>query len=243
MIDIETGRDWLVEKTPALSDIVAERIFASILDGHMKPGERIVELSLARKLGVSRGPLREALKTLHAAQVVRGRKGESMRVAEASAEQVVQMLLVRATLEGLGARMVAAFRSPVLLAPLIDLHAASLAAAQAGRITEWRDLDWRFHEAVCHAAGNAYLFSSWRTISNLVRLFLQHHPGFEHDSGTVIRNHGRLMQVLEHGTPDAAEAVFRGSIIGSGYARLGLPVPPHLQVIVQAAALPAGEQA
>ncbi|MBO1077191.1 GntR family transcriptional regulator [Roseomonas marmotae] len=227
-----TALEGLLDKAPPLSDLVAERILASILGGQMKPGERIVELSLARKLGVSRGPLREALKTLHAAQVVQGRKGESMRVAEPSPEQLLQMLMVRATLEGLAARLVAATRTDESLRPLAALHEAARQAAGAGRTEEWRELDWRFHEAVCRAAGNDYLFASWRTIGNLVRLFLRYHPGFEQPGGSVLANHARLMQVLREGTPEAAEALFRGSILGSGYTRLGLPVPPHLRDVI-----------
>jgi len=145
------------------------------------------------------------------------------------------MLLVRATLEGLAARLVAATRTAESLRPLAALHEAAREAAGAGRTEDWRELDWRFHEGVCRAAGNDYLFANWRTIGNLVRLFLRHHPGFEQPGGSVLANHGRLMRVLRDGTPEAAEALFRGSILGSGYARLGLPVPPHLQDVVAAA--------
>ena len=55
---------WIVPPRRALPEIVADRVVEAIRTGDLKPGERIVEATLAKRLGVSRGPLREALKVL-----------------------------------------------------------------------------------------------------------------------------------------------------------------------------------
>jgi DNA-binding GntR family transcriptional regulator len=226
----ETGStpDWALPPTPSLADIVADRVVEAIRSGQLKPGERIVEITLAKKLGVSRGPLREALNSLRAAHIIGGSKGQGAHVVDVSTEQVVQMLLLRGTLEGLAARLVVGRRTPALLQPLVELHAASVLAAKEARAADWRNLDWQFHEAVCNASGNEYLLRAWRSISNLVRLFLQNHPGFETHTQTVLRNHEALIDALTHGTPDQADARFRGGIIGSGFSRLGLPIPDYI---------------
>ena len=64
-------------------------------------------------------------------------------------------------------------------------------------------------------------------------MFLNSHPGLESRTETVLKYHAVLIDALLHATPDEAEARFRGCIIGSGFSRLGLPVPPYLEDVVK----------
>jgi len=205
-----------------LPDFVTERFLDAMRAGVLAPGERIVESTLARKLGVSRGPLREALKGLEAERLVERRANRGMFVAEVSVDRAIQMIVMRAMLEGLAARLVTARMTPAMAAALAEQHRLIEEAAAAGRTREWRDHDWRFHEMVCEGAGNEFLLRSWVSISNLIRLFLHHHPAYERDAEDVLHNHLRMLDVLRGGDADIADATFRTVIIRSGYRRLGI---------------------
>lgn len=225
------GDVWSLPPRVSLPEFVARRFLQAVHSGALAPGERIIEANLASRLGVSRGSLREALKTLEAERLVERRSGRGMFVTEVSVDRALQMIVMRATLEGLAARLLAARASPALIAPLEEQHRRIRESAAAGRTAEWRDLDWQFHEMVCEASGNEFLHRSWVSISNLVRMFLHRHPSYEREAGDVLRNHDRLLAVLRAGDPDKADATFRAVIIGSGYRRLGITPPAEIATL------------
>lgn len=219
---------WALPAQRSLPDILAERVIDAIRHGELKPGERIVEVQLAKKLGVSRGPLREALKMLEAAQVVESQRSRGTFVANISPAQISQMMVVRATLEGMAARLVVRTRSPQVIALLEETHGKLLAASQAGLADEMRTLVWLFHETVCRSAQNDFLLSAWSGISNLIRVFLRQHVAFEHDPARVISNQEKMLAVLREGSPDEAEAMFRNTILESSYRILKIDAPEGL---------------
>lgn len=209
----------------SLPDTIAERIVEAIGAGQLKPGERIVELKLAAELGVSRGPLREALKVLEARQLVESRHGRGTFVIDASEDELLQMVTLRASLEGFAARFVATSLTPALDAALAELLEAGRLAALEGRTSDWRDLDWQFHESVVAGAGNPFLLSAWRSIGHLVWLFLHTHPVFVRAVQDTLTNHDTLFAALRSGDPDRAETAFRQVILQSAYKRFGREAP------------------
>jgi len=225
---------WAVPAQRSLPEMAAVRIVEAIRTGALKPGDRIIEATLAQRLGVSRGPLREALKALEANHLVESSRGRGTYVAKPSAAESADMVVMRATLEGLAARLVTAARDPAALAVLASLHAEIVRTARAGQIAEMRDLDWKFHERLCAASGNAALLRSWRSISNLVRLFLHAHPAYEFDAANVLGRHERFLAVLQAGDPDAADRCFRGTILASAAAG-GVALPPGVTCDVEPA--------
>lgn len=219
---------WTLPPRASLAETLAVRMVEAMRAGELTPGERIIEATLAARFGVSRGPLREALKSLEAEQLVERRPGHSPRVRTVSPDEAAQMVVMRATLEGMAARLVAARCTPALLAELEAQHQRIRVAALGGRTAEWRDEDWRFHEMVCRQAGNEFLLRAWLSMSNLVRLFLHRHPAFEREGQGVLLNHDRLLGALAARDPDRAEAVFRQVILESGFSSLGLRPPPGI---------------
>lgn len=221
---------WTLPPRASLAETLAARMVEAMRAGELAPGERIIEATLAARFGVSRGPLREALKSLEAEQLVERQPGHSPRVRSISPGEAADIVVMRATLEGMAARLVAARCTPSLLAELEAQHQRIRVAALGGRTAEWRDEDWRFHEMVCRQSGNEFLLRSWRSISNLVRLFLHRHPAFEREGGQgVLLNHDRLLEALASGDPDRAEAAFRHVILRSGFAGLGMKPPMGIE--------------
>ncbi|TCH96014.1 GntR family transcriptional regulator [Roseococcus sp. SYP-B2431] len=224
---------WTLPPRASLAETLAARMVEAMRAGELTPGERIIEATLAARFGVSRGPLREALKALEAEQLVERQPGHSPRVRSVSPDEAAQMVVMRAMLEGLAARLVAARCTPSILAELAAQHQRIRVAALGDRTSEWRDEDWRFHEMVCRHSGNEFLLRSWLSMSNLVRLFLHRHPAFEREgpegSQAVLLNHDRLLGALASRDPDRAEAAFRDVILESGFSGLGVKPPPGIR--------------
>lgn len=216
---------WTPLARASLPETLAARVVEAMRAGELAPGERIIEASLAARFGVSRGPLREALKALEGEGLVERQPGRSPRVAQLTPEQAAQMVVMRATLEGMAARLLAARATQAQLALLEAQHARILTAARAGRVAEWRDADWHFHELVCRESGNEFLLRAWLSMSHRVRLFLHRHPAFEGGGEGVLLNHDHLLAALRARDPDRAEAEFRRVILDSGFRRLGLTPP------------------
>jgi len=219
---------WALPARRSLPEAIADRVVEAIGTGALKPGERIVELKLAADLGVSRGPLREALKTLEERRLVERRRGRGTFVTQVSDADLLHMVVLRANLEGFAARFVASSFTPDIETRLRELLTAGRGAAEEGRTSDWRDLDWQFHEAVVAGAENPYLLSAWRGIGSQIRLFLHTHPVFVVEVGATLANHDTLFAALAAGDPDRAEASFRRVILGSAFRRFGREPPPAL---------------
>lgn len=227
-----TAGDWELQAPGSLSEICRETIAGAIRSGKLRPGERIVEANLAQMLGVSRGSLREALKALEAQHLIETHRSRGSFVARVTREQMVQMMVARAALEGMAARLVAERADPRALQGLARLRKGMAQAAKAGQLQQARDLNMRFHEGVCEAAGNEFILRSWRSLSDLLRLFMHENKAFEQSIATVLDNNMQLFSALKTGDGNEAEAVFRRLIIASAEA--------HLQVVLSPAGSPPG---
>jgi DNA-binding GntR family transcriptional regulator len=215
-----------LERPSSLPKLIADKIMESIRDGQLLSGEKIVELQLAKRLNISRAPLREALKSLAAVGVVELRPNKGTYVSDFSIPKVEQLVVMRAAIEGLAARIVASKMTPDMLFTLEKRLADINSASVKGDLVAWRELDWRFHEEVCVMSDNIYLLSSWRSISDLVRIFVNSHPGFVANATSILANHELMLQVLASGDPEHAESTFRDIILTSGFKRLKRKVPP-----------------
>jgi DNA-binding GntR family transcriptional regulator len=141
----------------SLSEVVSEQIRGRILDGSLKPGERLVEDRLSAELGVSRVPVREALRGLSAEGLVTLLPRRGATVVEVTPETVAELVEVRALLEGLNARLAAQRHDPEIVAQLKDTLARGNAAANAGTAEELARLNAEFHERLAEASRNAVL--------------------------------------------------------------------------------------
>ncbi|HXG76257.1 MAG TPA: GntR family transcriptional regulator [Gaiellaceae bacterium] len=143
-----------------LREQIKEILLERILRGELEPGERLVETRIARELGTSQAPVREALRDLQSLRLVESEPFRGARVRPVDDEQLLPVFPVRAVLEELAAREAAA-REERDVRPLEqELEAMRDAAARS----DWRtqvDHDVRFHRAVVELAGNEPLLRAW----------------------------------------------------------------------------------
>lgn len=142
---------------PRLVEVVATELRRLIVTGHWSQGERLVEARVAEQLGVSRNPVREALRILEADGFVELEPRRGARVAVLDADEVLHLLEVRAALEELAAGLAARRRTPEHVAELTDLVARGRTVAASGDLGDLPALNTRFHELLTRASGNPQL--------------------------------------------------------------------------------------
>ncbi|MBI3373604.1 MAG: GntR family transcriptional regulator [Betaproteobacteria bacterium] len=167
------------QRHTSLSALVADELRRAILTHRMQPGERLVEDKLSADLGVSRVPIREALRVLASEGLVEVQPRRGASVAAFTDEIVRDMVESRAMLEGVNAKLAARIRDPQILAELTVVLAKGRAAAERATLEELIGLNGQYHDLLAKAGRNrvlreimrglrertALLFSGVRTVS------------------------------------------------------------------------------
>lgn len=141
-----------------------EALREAILLGQLRPGERVVEAEIARQMGISRGPIREAVRQLEQDGLVEYQPRRGVIVAELTRERVLDAYAVRAQLEGLASRLAAEHIVPAGLAHLETLLETMRTHADADDATALLQTDVQFHEYICTVAGNRVLLRLWTSL-------------------------------------------------------------------------------
>jgi DNA-binding GntR family transcriptional regulator len=140
---------------PTLSEKLATAIADGILAGTLKPGVRLDEVSLAAQHGVSRTPVREALRQLTASGLIDMRPRKGAIVSKATREQVESLFVAMAEMEATCARLAAMTMTPVERRRLQARHEAMMALAEGGDPAAYSDANVAFHTAIYAGAHNA----------------------------------------------------------------------------------------
>jgi DNA-binding GntR family transcriptional regulator len=148
----------------SLSKVAGDKIRGLILDGKLRPGERLVEDRLSTELGVSRVPVREALRGLAMEGLVRLEPNRGATVTEVTPELVADLVEVRTLLEALNARLAARRHDPKIVGLLQDTLRRGNEAAQSATTEELARLNAEFHERLAEASRNSVLSDIMRSL-------------------------------------------------------------------------------
>ena len=148
----------------SLSKVVSDKIRGQILAGRLKPGERLIEDRLSAELGVSRVPVREALRGLSMEGLVRLEPNRGASVTEVTSALLAELVEVRTLLEALNARLAARRHDPEIVALLQDTLRRGNEAAQSGTADELAELNAEFHERLAEASRNSVLSDIMRSL-------------------------------------------------------------------------------
>src|SRR5512143_60372 len=189
-----------------LSDQVKDRLLQAILDGRYPPGARIVETRVARELGTSQAPVREALRDLEGLGVVETTAFRGARVRRPSADELLEAFAVRSALESLAARLAILTLRDEDIERLAGYVDQMRAAADSGDTYAEATADAAFHGRIVEAAGNATLTRVWRTLETFSRTYITIvAPGA--DRRRIADEHVPVLDALRRRDPDLADAV------------------------------------
>ncbi|ONF73399.1 GntR family transcriptional regulator [Amycolatopsis keratiniphila] len=190
-----------------LADEVADRVRDAIFGGAYPPGAQLREVELSEALGVSRGPVREALLKLEREGLVRSEWHRGAIVTTLSDVDVAELDSLRSTLEQLAVRLV------VANAPEAELAAIDEVVDRMDRARDEHEMvrcDIDFHDAVYAASGHRRLVEAWQAIRSQVYLFLLTRIGVSSDGylANIPAEHRRLASALRARDAEKALELF-----------------------------------
>lgn len=191
-----------VQRPGSLGREVADQLRRMILTGHHKPGDRLVEDKLSVELGVSRVPIREALRTLAAEGLVDLPPRRGASVAALSPGVARDLVEVRATLEGLNARLAARHHQGAIVDQLRQVLIEGNRAAQSGTIDDLVRLNAAFHDKLAEAGRNSVLWDIMRTLRE--RTSLAFAANGTARSRADWEEHSRILAAVIEGDEDLA---------------------------------------
>jgi len=204
--------EQIAESDQTLADQVVAHLTQAIISGELRPGARISEPKLAKQLGVSRGPLREATRRLQERMLVTHTPRQGVRVVELTLETLQEVCTIREALEGIAAREAArniTAEQCVELTELIERHK---------RLLETTDnldygpanADQDFHVAIVRYSRNGLLFNMLtREYYPLLRLFRIQHRWIRGRALRALKEHQRIVDAIVDHDAELAELLMR----------------------------------
>lgn len=190
-----------------LREQVLESLRDAVLTGTFRPGDHLGETELAQSYGVSRGTVREALRSLQQAGLVTDDARGKVRVRTLSADEIREVFTVRAALETLAAEeIIARGQEQAVAAELSALLPPG--REDAVDYLERLTLDLAFHQRLCELSGNSTLLETWRGLEDRMRVVM-FSPGDGDPVDIMNANHHQpLIDALASGDRSAVREAF-----------------------------------
>lgn len=190
-----------------LRDVVFNTLREAILRGELKPGERLMEIQLANKLGVSRTPIREAIRKLELEGLVLMIPRKGAEVAQITEKSLRDVLEVRRALENLAVQLACLMMSPQTLA---DLKAAARAFEEilgGEDVTAVAEADVAFHDVIYMATDNQRLISLLNNLREQMYRYRVEYLKKKECHKQLLWEHQEIIRAIEAGEIDVATKI------------------------------------
>lgn len=205
----------------AASDRAVDQLRERILGGEYTPGERLGEVELAEKLGVSRTPVREALRRLAAEGLVDITPNKGARVVEYPRQDLDHIFDIRARVEGLAARTAAETASEADIDRLDKIATVLKERSDAGQIDEVYKLNAEYHATLNGLAGSSVLTATVGQLIHSSVLLRTLHSFDQAARQRSVNHHLEIVAALRARDPDWAEAVMHAHLLSARASLLG----------------------
>ena len=198
----------------SLQDEIVQVLRQAIISGEVQPGQRLIEAELADTFGVSRAPLREALRELSADGLLEIIPRKGTFVVKLSDDDIREIYSLRLALESLAVEILVEKSTPDELAVLQEVIQEIERALQQS--DKWRvvQLDMRFHELMCKLSGHSRLTKAWLRMSDQLRSFFAAVDHLYEDK-QIIERHQLLVDAIGSGSKEDALAVIHDHIVNA----------------------------
>ncbi len=201
---------------------VAERLRLLIDSGELAPGTRLNEIELCNTMGVSRTPLREAIRSLATEGLIELQPNRGAIVSIVSQEDVTEILPIMASLEGLGGRLAAMHMDQSKIAQVRKIHDQMISHYKNNEVAEYFETNRLIHELITEGSGNQTLVDTINSLSAKVRRARFTAQMTNESWEKAVSEHEEMIAALEAQDPDRLEAILvqhvetkRATILGS----------------------------
>lgn len=209
--------DGMNEYLP-LRDVVFKTLRKAIITGEFAPGERLMEISLANRLGVSRTPVREAIRKLELEGLVINIPRRGAQVARITEKSLRDVIEVRSVLEEFAAVLACERITEEEMDELKSLHEQFVLSIEGNDILDMVEKDEQFHDAIFHAAKNDRLIS---ILANLREQFYRYRMEYIKDikqRSTLVTEHQELMNAIFRRDGEAAKKTMKDHLVNQQQA-------------------------
>jgi len=203
-----------IVRTQSLSSLVAQEIERMILSGALAAGERLNEQSLATRLGVSRGPVREAVRGLERSGLVVGVRNQGSYVRQVSAAEALEIYDLRAAITGMACARLAESAVPEQLAALRALVNRMDEARQADDPPAYYAANLEFHEALLGFGAGPRMRRLYEELGNELHLFRRRALVQPENMRESNAEHTAILRAIAAGEADAARLAGEAHIVG-----------------------------
>ena len=191
-------------RTASLSSAAQQEIERMILDGEIGPGSKLTEARLSERLGVSRGPIREAFRMLEESGLVRQEKNRGVFVRDIPLEEALEIYDLRAAMDELVGRRLAETITPEQLKTARAIVERMDVAARAGDSDTYHLLNLDFHDALVGFTGNRKLAGVYRKLVKELALFRRRNLRDQQLLPHSAAEHRGILKAIASGDPEQA---------------------------------------
>lgn len=195
-----------IQNHKPLREMVYEELKMQILTGKIVPGTRMMEVDLANDIGVSRTPIREAIRKLEKEGLVTIEPRRGAYASQISTEDMVEILEVRQNMEGLAAFFAASRMSDEQMAALKEVSKLYNDAVQSGDMQEMIKHDTKFHRIIVESCNNKVLVQMIEQLQELVLRFRYIYYDNFRRAENMPDEHFAILNAIETGDAEAARA-------------------------------------
>lgn len=200
MQDFQVGLDHYLP----LRDIVFRNLRTAILRGDFQPGERLMENQLADKMGVSRTPIREAIRKLELEGLVVMVPRKGAEVANITEKDIRDVLEVRATLEGLAIKLACENMQTDDIRHLTQVNDEFIKAVKAKKADDVIERDIAFHDVIFEASGNEKLIQILNNLREQIYRYRTEYIYHIADHNQLVKEHLQIVEALKNKKPELA---------------------------------------
>jgi DNA-binding GntR family transcriptional regulator len=199
------------------TEYVYRYVLQAIRDGRFRQGDRIREEDVATLLGVSRTPVREALRQLQSQGLIEFTAGRGAGIVELSGPQILELYAMREILDGAAARMAAEHATPAEISYLSHLLQEFSQSKDPARLAA---VNIAFHRCIGEAAHNRYLMQSLDKLRDFLALLQGTTFSVKGRPTTAAEEHRAIFEAIQARNPDAAEQAARSHIRSARSTRM-----------------------
>jgi len=192
-----------------LREVVFKTLRQSILTGELKPGERLMEIHLAEKLGVSRTPIREAIRKLELEGLVTMIPRRGAEVAKISEKNLKDVLEVRTCLDSLAVRLACQRITDEQIDDLKKACDDFVLATKTGEATAITKADVKLHDVIVRATGNERLQQMINTLSEQMYRYRLEYIKDKTTHERLVQEHNRIIAAMQQGNVKEAKAAIK----------------------------------